>query len=168
MSPAVTCACVNVVIATPELATSSNCPPVTLETVNSSELSTSSTSAADRFAPDRATVCRVRDRRRVVPQRRRIVLIRERDRRRFAGRPRASPSDTVTEYVGAASPPSCTNWMSPAVTCACVNVVIATPGIGHLFKLTARDAGHRELQRRCRHRRCPSPIRCSARLSTKV
>ena len=128
MSPAVTCACVNVVIATPELATSSNCPPVTLETVNSSELSTSSTSAADRFAPDRATVC---------PS----VIVSELFPSVGAsfsfvnvivaacGPSDNAPSDTVTEYAGAASPPSCTNWMSPAVTCACVNVVIATPGL---------------------------------------
>ena len=45
-----------------------------------------------------------------------------------SGPSESAPSETETEYAGAASPPSCTNWMSPAVTCACVNVVIAAPG----------------------------------------
>ena len=38
-----------------------------------------------------------------------------------------TPSETLTSYAGAASPPSWTNWTWPAVTCAWVKEAIATP-----------------------------------------
>ena len=127
MSPAITCACVNVVIAAPGFATSSNCPPVTPETVNCSVESTLSTSVAETFAPVSTTVCPS-----VIVSALftsvgasfwfvKVIVA-------ASGPSESAPSDTVTEYAGAASPPSCTNWISPAVTCACVNAVIATPG----------------------------------------
>ena len=124
--PSSSCCWVKLVIAVPAPLASSNCPPLTIDTVKISVLAAVSTSVAERSAASSVT----------VPPSASVSALFTSSGASLtfvnvtlapAGALLSEPSLTLTSYAGAASPPSCTKRICPSVSCCWVKLVIAVP-----------------------------------------